>query len=316
MNEKIDLNRIFLNTLQNFVETKDITVSLTNIISEELSSMSEYINFEIIQNYIAQDLIENQTLKKLDDKNEVNHTLNNTLKEYNYDFSFEQKEIFKELIKYDLSCTMNNKQVFYKLNLLLETIFSHLETLEKLYSLEKKELHEKGIAKTPHPKVKNAISPRINHIEESIKYNPTESNEQEKIIYEEFDDNPEEIAAMYAIIIPFGKDIFKNISQEKLDTLFNQSVFLNSAVKLEDYHIYTSCQITSFSIYKKDKISNEKLAKLIDSLLKEFFDEVFSKPLTRHHIPKETQVKSFFNGIAIYEYRTKSNFKEHPIFKC
>ena len=316
MTDEIDLNRIFLNTLQNFTETKDITLSLTNVVSEELSLMSEYINFEIIQNYIVQDLIVNQTLQKIDDKNEVNHTLNNTLLEYNYAFSCEQKEIFKELIKYDLACTINNKQVFHKLNLLLENVFSHLETLEKFYSLEKKEVHEKGIAKTSHPTVQEAIIPRKNHIKESIKYNPTESNELQKKIYDEFANNPEEIVAMYSIIIPFGKDVFKNIDNDVLDTLFNQSVYLNSAVKLEDYHIYISCQITSFSIYKDCKISNEKLAKLIDSLLKEFFDEVFTKPLTRHHIPKEVQAKSFFNGICIYEYRTKSNFKEHPIFKC
>lgn len=315
MTDKINLNKIFSNFMQDIEKTNNITISLKNILSEELSEMSDYLNLEKIQNHIIQEVIISQTIHKINNKNEINDTLNNTFKNYNYQFSSEQKEVFKELIHYDLSCTIDNKQVFYKLNILLSNIFSHLDTLEKLYSLEEKEIHVKGIAKTSHPIVKDAISPRQNHIEESINYNPTESNKLQQKIYNEFNENPLEIDAMYFVINQFGKDVFRNIEDDVLDTLFNQSVYLNSAVKIEDYHIYTSCQITSFSIYKQDKISNEKLANHIDTLLKIFFDEVFTKPLNRHHISKPVQVKSFFNGISIYEYRTKSNYKEHPIFQ-
>ena len=311
MTEKINLNELFQEVTKDLALTNNLKQSLKNILINQLGDFSNNLHIDKIINKI---LIE-QSLHQITNKEEIEDTLNNTLSNYNYQFQTQQIEIFKELIKYDYACIDDDKKIFYKLDLLLTNVSSHLETLDKLYDLEDKELHEKGIAKTPHPIIKDAITPRINHIEESIKYNPTKSNELQLKIYNEFKNNPLEINLMFTIISQFGKEVFKDIDNEKLDTLFNQEIYLNSATKLEDYHIYTSCQITSFSIYKQDKISNEKLANYIDELLKVFFDEVFDKPLTRKHITKPIQFKSSFNGTIIYEYQTKKNYKENPIFK-
>ncbi|MFA7090714.1 MAG: hypothetical protein WC149_02550 [Arcobacteraceae bacterium] len=311
MTEKINLNKLFKEVIKDLAVTNDLKQSLKNILIIQLGDFSENLHIDKLINKI---LIE-QSLHEITNKEEIEDTLNNTLSNYNYQFQTEQIEIFKELIKYDYSSICENKKIFYKLNSLLANISLHLESLDKLYALEDKELHKKGIAKTPHPIIKDAITPRINHIKESIKYNPTASNELQLKIYNEFKNNPEEINLMFTIISLFGKEVFKNINSEILDTLFNQKVYLNSATKIEDYHIYTSCQITSFSIYKQDKILNERLVNYIDELLKIFFDEVFDKPLTRKHITKPIQFKSSFNGTLIYEYQTKKNYKENPIFK-
>jgi hypothetical protein len=311
MTEKINLNELFSKVSKDLEVTNDLKQSLKNILINQLGDFSNNLHIDKIINKI---FIQN-SLHSITDKKEIETTLNNTLSNYNYQFQNEQIHIFKELIKYDYACMNDDKKIFYKLELLLTTIFSHLESLDKLYALENKELHEKGIAKTPHPIIKDAITPRQKHIKESIKYNPTKSNELQLKIYNEFKNNQLEINLMYTIISQFGKEVFKNIDNEILDTLFNQEVYLNSATKLEDYHIYTSCQISSFSIYTQDKISNEKLANNIDTLLKIFFDDMFQKPLTRQHISKPIQIKSFFNGIVVYEYQTKKNYKEHSLFK-
>lgn len=311
MTEKINLNELFLTISKDLEKTNNLKQSLKNVLIKQLGDFSNNLHIDKIINKI---LIE-QSLHQIINKEEIEATLNNTLSNYNYHFQNEQIHIFKELIKYDYACMNDDKKVFYKLDLLLINIFSHLESLDKLYALENKEFHEKGIAKTRHPIIKDAITPRQKHIKESIKYNPTKSNELQLKIYNEFKNNPLEINLMYTIISQFGKEVFKNIDNEILDTLFNQEVYLNSATKLEDYHIYTSCQISSFSIYKQDKISNEKLANYIDTLLKIFFDDMFKKSLKRQHISKQIQVKSSFNATFIYEYQNKKNYKEHPLFK-
>ena len=308
MTEKLNINELFTEVLKDLAVTNDLKQSLKNIFINQVGDFSNNLHIDkIIDKFFIK-----LNLHQITNKEEIEDTLNNTLSNYNYQFQTEQIEIFKELIKYDYACVSDDKKIFYKLDLLLANISSHLETLDRLYELEDKELHEKGIAKTPHPIIKDALTPRIKHIEESIKYNPTKSNELQLKIYNEFKDNPKEINIMFTIISLFGKEVFKNIDSEILDTLFNQSIFLNCATKLEDYHIYTSSQITSFSIYKQDKISNEKLANYIDELLKVFFDEVFNKPLTRKHISKPVQIKGSLNSTFIYEYQTKKNQKEPP----
>lgn len=315
MLEKTDSDKMLYQFINNFKQTKNINHSIQKIFQDDINELSKIIDIEtIISNFLNENLI-TQSLYSVTNETEIKNTLENTLSNFDYDFTNEQKEIFKDLVKYDQSYNNENQAIFYKLNTLLETIFSHIETLEKLDFLEDKEIHERGVAKTSHPTVKDAITPRQNHIAESILYNPTQSNELQKRIYDEFEENSFEIDMMYFVINQFGKDIFKNISKEKLDTLFNQSTYLNSSVKLEDVHIYTSCQISSFSIYKHAKISKEKLANYIDEVLKSFFEDMFKKPLTRQHLSKPIQIKSFFNGTIIYEYQTKKNYKEHPLFK-
>lgn len=315
MIDKKDLQELVYQLKNGFKQTKNINHYIQNIFRDDINELSQIIDLEsILSNFLNENLI-TQSFHSLTNEIEIKNTLENTLSNFDYDFANEQKEIFRDLAKYDQSYSNENQTIFYKLNTLLETIFAHLETLEKLDFLEDKEIHERGVAKTFHPTAKDAIAPRQNHIAESILYNPTQSNELQKKIYDEFEDNPFEIDMMYFVINQFGKDVFKNISKEKLDTLFNQSTYLNSSVKLEDVHIYTSCQICSFSIYKHDKISKEKLANYIDELLKSFFDDMFQKPLTRQHISKPIQIKSFFNGTIIYEYQNKKNYKVHPIFQ-
>lgn len=313
--EKINTQKLFYNLIDEIKQVQDLNQFIKNIFQEDINELSKIIDIEAILSNFLNEILITQSLYSVTNETEIKNTLENTLSNFDYDFANEQKEIFKDLVKYDQAYTCKNQTIFYKLNILLETIFAHLETLEKLNVLEDKEIHERGIAKTSHPTVKNAITPRQKHINESILYNPTLSNELQKRIYDEFEENSFEIDMMYFVINQFGKDVFKNISKENLDTLFNQSTYLNSAVKLEDVHIYTSCQISSFSIYKYDKISKEKLANYIDTLLKIFFDDMFQKPLTRQHISKPIQVKSSFNATFIYEYQNKKNYKEHPLFK-
>jgi len=106
----------------------------------------------------------------------------------------------------------------------------------------------------------------------------------------------------------------------------NQATYLNSATKLEDTHIFKSCQIYSFSMYKdeslynkafqlEENIQNKDLVKYINILMNSFFDYEFESNLNTNHLKKEIQLKDTFNDLEILEFRTKRNYKEHPIFK-
>ncbi len=145
-------------------------------------------------------------------------------------------------------------------------------------------------------------------------------------LYEDFLTNPLEIRAMYQGINQSGLSSFIGEEKELINTVFQQETYLNSATKLEDIHIFRSCQLYSLSFYKEDNptnkslqldinIQDKELLKYIDILMDSFFEYEFESNLNASHLKKEIQLKDTFNNLGILEFRTKRNKKEHPIFK-
>ncbi|RXJ90632.1 hypothetical protein CRV01_05645 [Arcobacter sp. CECT 8983] len=321
------MNKLFNKKINSLLKLEDTFNSISTFIDESLKEFKDDVNYEEVKELILDIYNITKTLEYIDSKKEENSILENTLSMYEYDFQDEQIEVFKELIKYDKSCIMNDKRVFYRLTILLEKIFSHLEALNNLSELEQIDCAiQRGIAKTKHPKVIEAITPKIKTLKDYQLINNTPSSQTALNIYNEFNSNPLEISAMYYVLNYIDKDTFLEKNKEKIDTLYNQRNFLNSASKLEDTQIFRSCQISSFILYKKGVLADitlnlnkhipyTTLAKCINNLLNSFFDYMFNSNLSKKHIEKQVQTRDFFNGLEILEYRTKSNYKKHPIFE-
>lgn len=324
---KLSTEKIFQEFYDEVKKTNNIEQAFTNFIENELKAFDGEIDYSEYKELIFKQFKITQTLHLINSKKEIDNTLINTLSQYNYDFIDEQIEIFNKLIEFDKACIIDEKKVFYRLTTLLNKIFEHLEALKKWHKINKSEnILERGIARTSHPIVKDAITPRIKTIKNNLELNPIKSNEIMLDIYKKFESNPLEISMMYASLEYLKKENFLIENKEGIETLYNQQIYLNSAKIIEDYHIFDSCKIYSYLFYKEKtlmdlnlqlnkNIPHKTLANYINILTESFFDYEFSSNLTKNHIEKEVQLKSPFYNLQILEYRTKKNYQEYPIFE-
>lgn len=327
MNKKNNISHIFKEIYSLYIETEDIDKAVKIYFENEIKDFEGIIDFTELKDLVYSQLKASKTLHLLENKLEIKQTLINTLKQFDYEFRDEQVEVFKELIKYDKAIIYDKNKIFYRLNILIILIFQHLEALDELNKLdEEKDIRIKGVVKTSHPIIKNAITPRIKTFEEYNAYNNSSNSRLMINLYNDYLNNPLEIRAMYNGIKLTGKEAFIGEEKELVNTIFEQETYLNSATKLEDIHIFRSCQILSFSIYKENHLTNKalqlsnlipinKLVKYINILMDSFFDYEFESKLNKSHIEKKIQTKDYFNNIEIVEFRTKRNYKENPIFE-
>ncbi|WP_121627789.1 hypothetical protein [Poseidonibacter antarcticus] len=327
MNDKINIKKIIEDIARLYIKTKDIEKVVEIFFDNQIKELEGEIDFSKLKTIVFSQIKASKTLTQVQDKKEEKEILSSTLNQFDYKFQDEQIKVFKELIKYDKSIIYDKYKIFYRLNILLVKIFEHLYTLEVLNNLEYEEdIKKKGIAKTSHPIVKDAIIPRIKTFKDYQQFNDSKESKLMINLYEDFLKNPLEIRAMYQSINSIPKPTFIGEEKELVDTILKQETYLNSATKLQDTHIFKSCQIHSFSIYKdinlinkslniNDTIQDKNLVKYINILMNSFFDYEFESNLNASHLKKEIQLKDTFNDLEILEFRTKRNYKEHPIFK-
>ncbi len=323
---KLSIENTLLEFNNEIKKTGSIEKAFVNYLNEQFKEFDGLIDYENYKKQIFGQFKTSQTLHLIFSKKEIHNTLANTLSQYDYEFLDEQIEVFNYLVQYDKACIIDDQKKYYRLNTLLCKVFEHLEALEKWHELEKSEdILKKGIARTPHPIVSDAIKPRIKTINDSLELNPIQSNEIMLNIYNEFESNPLEITAMYNSLQHLKKENFLIDEKQNLETLFNQQTFLNSAKILEDTHIFNSCKITSYLLYKEKTIIDlslqlnkhipyTQLSKYMNTLIDSFFDYEYKSNLSKKHIEKEVQLKTHFNNLEILEFRTKMNYQEHPIF--
>lgn len=325
--DKLSIEEIIQEFNNEAKKTNNLEQAFKNYIESELKEFDGEIDYSELKESIFEQFKTSQTLHLLNSKKEIDNTLINTLSQYSYVFLDEQIEIFHKLIEFDKACIIDEKKVFYRLTTLLNKIFEHMEALKKWHKINQSEnILEKGIARTSHPIVKDAIKPRIKTIKNNLELNPIKSNEIMLDIYEKFESNPLEISTMYVSLQHLKKENFLIENKEGIETLYNQQTYLNSAKIIEDYHIFDSCKIYSYLFYKEKtlidlglqlnkNIPHKTLANYINILTESFFDYEFSSNLTKNHIEKEVQLKSPFYNLEILEYRTKKNHQNYPIFE-
>lgn len=326
MQDKINIEKVFQEILNLYIETKDIEKAVEIYFDNQIKEFEGKIDFSELKKNILTQAKASKTLTEVQDKNEEKEILSKTINQFNYKFEAEQIKVFKELVKFDKSIIYDEDKIFYRLNLLLTKIFEHLISLEVLNNLEYEEdILKKGIAKTSHPIVKDAVTPRLKTLKDYQQLNDSKESKLMVNLYNNFLKDPLEIRAMYSGI-KVGSPKFIGENKELLQTISNQETYLNSATRLEDTHIFKSCQIHSFSMYKdtnlinkalqlEENIQNKDLVKYINILMNSFFDYEFESNLNTSHLKKEIQLKDTFNNLEVFEFRTKRNYKEHPIFK-
>lgn len=326
MEDKINIKEVFQEIHDLYIETKNIEKAVQIYFDNQIKEFEGEIDFSELKTILLSKIKATKTLAYIQDKNEAQKVLQNTLKQFDYEFKEEQIEVFKELIKYDKSIIYDEDKIFYRLNILLLKIFEHLDSLLVLNELEDEDdIIKKGIAKTTHPIVKDAITPRIKTFKDYQKFNDSKESKLMVNLYEDFLENPLKIRVIYQGI-KIGTPTFIGEEKDLINTLFNQEIYLNSATKLEDTHIFKSCQIYSFSYYKDDNlinkslelnenIKNKNLIKCVNTLMESFFEYEYESNINASHLKKEIQLKDTFNNLEIIEFRTKRNKKEHPIFK-
>ena len=326
MNDKINIQDIFKEIHDLFLETNDIEKTIEIYFNNESKEFKGIVDFSELKTLMLAQAKASKTIHSIYEKKENIEVLENTLNQFDYEFEDEQIEVFKELIKYDKAIIYDEDKIFYRLNTLLIKIFEHLGALEHLNDLDnEKDIIKKGIAKTTHPIVKDAVIPRIKTLKDYQQLNDSKESKLMVNLYEDFLKNPLEIRTMYSGLNT-GNPKFTGENKELLDIILNQQTYLNSATIMEETHIFRSCQIYSFSYYKdtnlinktlqlEENIEEENLIKYINILMNSFFDYVFDSKLKITHINKVIQLKDTFNNLDIVEFRTKRNYKEHPIFE-
>lgn len=242
MEEKINIIDVFQEIQDLCIETKDIEKAIEIFFDNKIKELEGEIDFSELKSIVLSQIRASKSLTKIQDKNEEKEILSNTLNQFDYNFEDEQIEVFKELIKYDKSIIYDEDKIFYRLNVLLIKIFEHLDSLEVLNSLEYEEdILKKGIAKTSHPIVKDAVTPRIKTLKDYQQLNNSKESKLMINLYEDFLKTPLEIRAMYQSINSISKPTFIGEEKELVNTILNQETYLNSATKLQDTHIFKSC---------------------------------------------------------------------------
>ena len=124
-------------------------------------------------------------------------------------------------------------------------------------------------------------------------------------------------------ITSYDKSIYKNIDVALLNTLFTSRKLLNSSCSIKDIDdFYQSIQIYILRMYYKNsfidkclgikkKLSHSKIANNINIILEHMFG-MSNSNLTYTRFNQKVQLKTHFDDLEIYEFRTKRNFKKHP----
>lgn len=323
---KLSIENTLLEFNNEIKKTGSIEKGLENYLNEQFKEFDGLIDYENYKEQIFEQFKISLTLHLIFPKKEIDNTLANTLSQYDYEFLDEQIEVFNYLVQYDKACIIKNKKVFYRLTKVLDKIFEHLKALDKWNELNESEnILQKGIALTNHPKVKDAITPRIKTIKDNLELNNIDSNNLMLDLYEKFDSNPLNITAMFYSLQFLDIENFLIDNKEGIETLYNQRIYLNSAKQLEDTHIFNSCKISIYlyfiernivnlTLQLKNNIPYKSLANYTNTLVNSFFEYDFNSNLTKKHIEKEVQLKTHFNNLEILEFRNKKNYQEHPIF--
>lgn len=270
------------------------------------------IDKELLMDGVIKNIESSSTKELIDETVDIDDIMKNTLKSFNHNFNYDTKNVLKELALIDKTIVHEKNKIFHKIYYLLIIVNSHKESILKLDNLEDENIKKRGVAKTNHPKVDEAIQPKINFFKDNIENNNMPANELGLNMYNDFIDDP---LGLITAIHNFDISNIKGVDQSLIDTYNNQKEFLNCNEKIEDHHIFKSVQLYAIMLFKNDKFTNKELANYINIILNDLFkDDIFESNLNRTHITKEIQPKAFFNDFFLLENQTPTNMKDIPIF--
>ncbi len=259
---------------------------------------------------------------------ERKEALNSTLSQYIiYNMNLELENIFDKLSLYDKIVIIDDEKYLLKLFGLLYIMNEHYQKLikyEKLYPTN--DVINKATALSTNPKIEDFIVPRINTYKEATKIDNTNKSTQLMLnILVAYKNNPMDIDYSLKQFVQSEKSMYKNINNTLINTLYASRNLLNSSCSIDKEDIFESIQINIFKRYYKysfldkclgikKRLSHSKISSYTNTLLEVIFNMPESN-LKYTRFNQEVQLKTHFDDLEIYEFRTKRNKKLHPFFE-
>lgn len=251
--DRVDVQKVITDLQREIPKIKnenDFEHLIRKYLEEQIKDVKNEINIEPLIETVLEHLKIVSNVKPLSEDDEFDKILEDTIKlcfvhKFESELAF---EAFKELAKYDKVFHANQGKFFYKIYQMLSIMVQYKELIKKLENLENETVHKRGIAKTSYEDIYEAIQPNLNHYEKAVEINDIQENKLANNIAQAFNSNPRE---MNAVLETFDVNLIKYINESEKKTFKNQNTFYNSSEKLEDIHLFRSCQITCYSLFQK-----------------------------------------------------------------
>ncbi|MCW8894248.1 MAG: hypothetical protein OQK48_03625 [Sulfurimonas sp.] len=303
------------------------------IVDELVESIKIEFNNEIDVSFIYDTLAEINTYRfntyDYLNQDELEDAFKNTLEISNIETSNTiLVDALRTLAKYDKLVEVDDIPICAKLNLLINILDEYKYSIIKHKKLSLSSALVGGIATYPNSNIFELIIPRQKALDEALYLNNDDSATLlTKKIISEFQDDSYKIDFSLNALQFIGKDSinYELVAKYKIDIAFNIRYFLNASLPLKENDFFKSAQILSVSLYKKytfiDGIMNLKKklsqAKVLTALniIMEHYIGIPKSSIDNTYFLKPVQLKSHFFNTAIYEFRTESNLKLHPVFE-
>lgn len=250
--------------------------------------------------------------------------LQDTIDKYHF---FKSNEYYmldslQELTVYDKLFYEDGKNYFYLLNIMGSLIEDHKKASLNLKNSKNKSTLERGIAGSKSTTVEKILSP-INSKLDGFMQTEDSKRILHNVRHSCLEDSYETNFALSTLQL-LGKDLFRGVSRDQVDALFELMTFFNSNNPITKNHIMKSLKLSILDLYLENSfyqralnlgryISHEKLAKCVDVIM-EYAVGIDSK-INAKSLNKTTQIRSWYEGCAIVEYVRKGHEKLHPILK-
>lgn len=307
--------------------------TVENIIDDMVVSINKEFNNEIDVSFIY-DSLNAFNMYRFDTYNystqdELEEAFENTLDIANIDRSNTiLVDALKTLTKSDKLLKVDDMSICAKLNLLFNILDEH-----KCAMIEHKRLSLctaliGGIATYPNSNIIELIIPRKKALDEALYLNNNDNATLiTKKIISEFQADSYGIDFSLNALQFIGKESinYELVAKYKIDIAFNIRNFLNASLPLKENDFFKSAQILSTSLYKKysfidaimslkKKLSQSKVLTALNIIMEHYMG-IPKSSIDNTYFIRPIQLKSNFFDIAIYEFRTESNIKLHPVFE-
>lgn len=307
--------------------------TIENIIDDMVISINKEFNNEIDVSFIYDSLNE-LNMYRLDTyyystQDELEEAFLNTINYKNIDKSNTILiDALRTLASSDKLLKIGDMSICAKLNLLIDILDEHKNAMIEHKKLSLCSALVGGIATYPNSNISELITPRKKALNEVLYLNNDGHATllTEKII-SEFQDDSYTIDFSLNALQFIGKESinYELVAKYKIDIAFNIRNFLNASLPLKENDFFKSAQILSISLYKKysfingimklkEKLSQAKILTAINIIMEHYLGMQKSS-IDNTYFIKPIQLKSHFFDTAIYEFRTESNLKLHPVFE-
>lgn len=307
--------------------------TVKNIIDDVVESANKEFNYEVNISFIY-DVLDEIDIYRFDtydysNQDELEEAFISTLDNKNIDKSNTMLvDALRALAKSDKLLKVDNIIICAKMNLLIDVLDEHKYAMIKHKKLSLCSALIGGIATYPNSNIYELIIPRKKALDEVLYLNNADNATLlTKKIISEFQDNSYSIDFSLNALQFIGKESinYDIVSKDKIDIAFNIRNFLNASLPLKENDFFKSAQILSISLYKKysfidaimnlkKKLSQAKILNAINIIMEHYIGMPKSN-IDNTYFLKPIQLKSHFFDTAIYEFRTESNLKLHPVFE-